>query len=103
MNVNLPGNLQMVLGLYAYLLPLLLYVVWSTLALWDLGQRESLSGGAVWLWAFAVFLLPFVGALAYLFIGGAAVAPRTRLVAVGGGAALYALVLVIGAGVGGIS
>jgi len=64
MNVTLPGYLQMLLALYGYLLPLLLYVVWSTLALWDLGRREGLSAGAVWLWALAVFLLPFAGALA---------------------------------------
>ena len=39
MNVTCPANLQMILGLYAFLLPLLLYVVWTTLALWDLGRR----------------------------------------------------------------
>ena len=103
MNVTLPGHLQMLLALYGYLLPLLLYVVWSTLSLWDLGRREGLSTGAVWLWALAIFLLPFVGALAYLLIGGAQLGARTRLVAVGGGAAIYALVLVVGASVGGIS
>ena len=103
MNVTLPTNLQMLLGLYGYLLPLLLYVVWSTLALWDLGQRPGLSGGAVWGWSFAIFLLPFIGALAYLLIGGAQVPARTRMVAVGGGAALYVLVLVVGAEMGGIA
>lgn len=103
MNITLPGHLQMLLALYGYLLPLLLYVVWSTLSLWDLGRREGLSTGAVWLWALAIFLLPFVGALAYLLIGGAQLGVRTRLVAVGGGAAIYALVLVVGASVGGIS
>lgn len=103
MNVTLPSNLQMILGLYGYLLPMLLYVVWSTLALWDLGRRENLSSGAVWGWALLVFLLPFVGALAYLLFGGAQLASRTRVVAIGGGAGLYALVLVIGAAIGGIS
>ena len=103
MNVTLPSNLQMILGLYGYLLPLLLYVVWSTLALWDLGRRESISGGAVWGWALLIFLLPFVGALAYLLLGGAQLASRTRVVAIGGGAALYALVLMIGSSIGGIS
>ncbi len=103
MNVTLPSYLQMILGLYGYLLPLLLYVVWSTLALWDLGRREGIAGGAVWGWAFLIFLVPFLGALAYLFFGGATLNSRTRLVAVGGGAAIYALVLLVGSSIGGIS
>ena len=103
MNVTMPGYLQMLLGLYGYLLPVLLYVVWSTLALWDLGRRENMSTVSVWLWTFAIFLLPFVGALAYLLIGGAQLGSRTRLVTVGGGAAIYALVLVVGSSLGGIS
>ena len=49
MTVTLPSTLQMLLGLYAYLLPMLLYVLWSTLALWDLGQRNALSTAAVWI------------------------------------------------------
>ena len=76
MSVTLPSNLQMFLGLYAYLLPLLLYVLWSTLALWDLGQRNELTTTAVWIWALLIFALPFVGALGYLFLGGARLAPR---------------------------
>ena len=62
-----------------------------------------LPPASVWLWAFAIFLLPFVGALAYLLMGGAQLGSRTRLVAVGGGAAIYALVLVVGSSLGGIS
>ena len=41
MNVTLPGRFQMILGLYAFLLPLLLYVLWTTLAFWDLGRRAE--------------------------------------------------------------
>ena len=103
MNVTLPGNWQMILGLYGYLLPMLLYVLWSTLALWDLGRRDSMSGAAVWGWSVLIFLLPFVGAVAYLLLGGARLGSRLRLVALGGGAAIYALVLVIGSSIGGIS
>lgn len=102
MSVTLPTNLQMVLGLYAYLLPMLLYVLWSTLALWDLARREDLTTAKVWIWAFLIFVLPFVAALAYLFLGGSRLAARVKLLALGGGAA-YLLVLALGAGVGGIS
>ena len=102
MSVTLPSSLQMLLGLYAYLLPLLLYVLWSTLALWDLGRREELTTAAVWIWALAIFALPFVGALGYLFVGGARFAPRVKLLALGGGAA-YLLILALGSSIGGIS
>lgn len=103
MNVVLPGTLQMILGLYGYLLPLLLYVAWSTLALWDLGRRESISTPAVWGWTFAIFLLPFVGALACLWMGKSTITPRNRWVTVGAGAAAYLVLLLLGASIGGIS
>ena len=103
MSVTLPGNLQMLLGLYAYLLPLLLYVLWSTLALLDLGRRGNLAGVAVWIWAAAIFALPFIAAAGYLMFGGSTLVPRIRLVALGGGAAAYLLVLVLGASLGGIA
>ena len=102
MSVSLPSSLQMILGLYAYLLPLLLYVMWSTLALWDLGRRDDLSAAAAWLWAIAIFALPFAAAVGYLLFGGAKLAPRVRLLALGGGAA-YLLILALGASIGGIS
>jgi hypothetical protein len=102
MSVTLPSHLQMFLGLYAYLLPLLLYVLWSTLALWDLGRRDELTARAVWIWALAIFALPFLAALGYLFFGGSRLAPRVRLLALGGGAA-YLLILALGASIGGIS
>jgi hypothetical protein len=102
MSVTMPSNLQMILGLYAYLLPMLLYVLWSTLALWDLGRRDALGTAAVWIWALLIFALPFVAALGYLFLGGSKLAPRVKLLAVGGGAA-YLLILALGASIGGIS
>jgi hypothetical protein len=102
MSVALPTSLQMLLGLYAYLLPLLLYALWTTLALWDLGRRDELTSAAVWLWALAIFALPFLGALGYLFLGGSRLAPRVRLLALGGSAA-YLVILALGASIGGIS
>jgi len=98
-----PSVLQMVLGLYGFLLPLLLYVVWSTLVLWDLGRRDDLRPAAVWGWALAVFVLPFVGPLAYLAVGGGGLSRPLKLVAVAGGAGAYVLVLAVGAAIGGIS
>lgn len=98
-----PSLLQMLLGLYGFLLPLLLYVLWSTLVLWDLGRRHDLRASAVWGWALAVFLLPFAGPLAYFALGGGGLARTVKLLAVGGGAAAYVLTLAVGAAIGGIS
>jgi len=102
MSVTLPSTLQMLLGLYAYLLPLLLYVLWTTLVLWDLGRREDLRDSAVWLWAVGVFALPFLGPLAYLLLAGPRLAARVRWIALGGGIA-YVVILGLGALLGGIA
>jgi len=102
MNVALPSGFQMILGLYAYLLPLLLYVLWTTLTLWDLGRRADTSAAATVAWVVLILALPFVGALAYLWFGGTKLTPRTRLIALGGGAA-YLAVLALGISLGGVS
>jgi hypothetical protein len=93
----------MLLGLYGYLLPLLLYVVWSALALWDIGKRRELGAGAVWAWTLAIFLLPIIGALGYLLAGRSQISHSLKLTTVVGGIAAYALVLLVGASIGGIS
>jgi hypothetical protein len=102
MNVTLPSNFQMILGLYAFLLPLLLYVLWTTLALWDLGRRAETTARATWVWVILILALPFVGALAYLLLSGTQLTSRIKLIALGGGAA-YLLVLALGISIGGVS
>jgi hypothetical protein len=47
--------------------------------------------------------VPGLGAAAYLFAGGSAVARPLKLATVVGGAAMYAIVLLIGRSIGGIS
>jgi hypothetical protein len=101
--VALPGTLQMLLGLYAYLIPLLLYGVWSTLALWDLGKSPARSAAAVWGWTAAIFLLPFLGPALYAALGGGGLSARMKWTAFGGGAALYVVVLLMGAAAGGVA
>jgi hypothetical protein len=101
--IGYPTMLQMLLGLYGYLLPLLLYILWSTLALWDIGRRADLRSRAVWLWALAIFLLPFIGPLAYLTFAAQQLPRRSRIVTICGGAGAYALVLLIAAAIGGAS
>jgi hypothetical protein len=98
-----PSTLQMLLGLYAYLLPLLLYVAWSALALWDIGRRKDLGTAAIWGWVLAIFVVPLLGAAAYLLAGANQISRPLKLATVVGGAAAYVVVLLAGASIGGIS
>jgi hypothetical protein len=101
--LTLPTTFQMILGLYAYLLPLLLCALWAALALWDLETRTELPLRAYILWAAVVLLVPFFGPLAYHSFAKTRLSARIRLTAVAGGLGLYALVLLLGNSVGGIT
>ncbi len=99
--IPLPSGWQVLLSLYGYFLPIMLYAAWSTLAFWDLGRRETLSRGAAIGWMAAILLVPFFGALAYHVAGGSTVSKPLRAAVVGGGLVLVVVVLVIGSIVGG--
>ena len=99
---SLPSLLQMLLGLYGYLLPLLLYVLWTTLALWDISRRKGLGTGGLWGWCTVIYLLPGVGALAYLVVGGGEIQSNVKVTAVLGGILVFVAVLVAGHFAGGI-
>ena len=99
----LPSTFQMLLGLYGYILPFMLYAVWSTLAIWDIGRRESMSRVAEMIWIAIVLLVPVLGALAYHLIGKSEIPVHLRTAVVGGGIGVYVLVLLVGVLVGGIS
>lgn len=83
-------------GLYGYYLPFVLLAAWVTLALWDIVRRDDLGDGGALGWMAAVLVVPFVGAVAYLFAGGSSIPLAQRLMIVVGG--LLAFVLVVGAG-----
>jgi plastocyanin len=89
-------------GLYAYLLPFVLYAAWVALALWDLARREDLSRGATIGWTAVVLVVPFLGVIAYHAFGKSQIPGWQRLTFVGGGFAAYLVILVVGALVGGI-
>jgi hypothetical protein len=99
----MPTALQMLLGLYGYVLPTLLYVLWSTLALWDIGRRTDLRPSRTWLWTLAIFLLPFLGPLLYFALGKSTISARLRALSCGGGAVVYVVILALGALSGGAS
>jgi hypothetical protein len=67
--IKSPGILFYVLSFYSYYLPIILYVLWTPLSIYDLGKREDLSkvNGAVW--TFFIILVPWLGSLLYFLVG----------------------------------
>ena len=93
--IPLPSTLSILMSLYGYFLPIMLYAAWSALAFSDLGRRQVSRGVAVG-WVAVILLVPFFGALAYHVVGGSTMPKMLRGVVVGGGLACIALALLIG-------
>lgn len=89
-------------GLYAYMLPFVLYAAWVAIALWDLARRQDLGRGAVLGWTAVILLVPFLGVVAYHVAGRSPIPAWQRATFVGGGFAAYLVILVVGALVGGV-
>lgn len=75
-------------GVYDYLLPIMLYCAWSTLAFLDLARAGDANRARTRYWSAVILLFPFAGAAGYLLFGGSAVPRFTRVAVVAGGAAV---------------
>lgn len=71
--------LELIPGFYMYLLPLSLYVVWLSLATWDLVRRSDIKSGARIGWLAIVYLIPVLGPLAYYLFGRSEIPRGARL------------------------
>ena len=91
----LTSGLNTLLGLYAYVLPLVLYASWVAISLWDLVRREGLTDGRRMGWMVVVLAVPFLGPAIYLLGGGSPIARSMRLFLVFGALAIYLLVAAI--------
>jgi plastocyanin len=90
------GPFGAVIGLYGYLFPLMLYTAWVVLALWDLARREELGNGRRAAWTAVVLVVPLVGPLGYLVVGGSRIPASMRWVLILGGLGVYLLLLAAG-------
>ncbi|MGH2806903.1 MAG: right-handed parallel beta-helix repeat-containing protein [Actinomycetota bacterium] len=97
-----PSAWQIFFGLYAYLLPFVLYAAWTSLAFWDLARRDDTRRGTRLLWVAMILLIPFLGVVAYHLFGRSQIPGWLRGAVVGGGIVAYVLILGAGALVGGI-
>jgi hypothetical protein len=91
----------LVLGLYGYVLPFVLYTSWIAIALWDLIRQESASIPHRARWMLVVLVVPFVGPLLYFAFGGSPIPRQLRLVLTVGGIVVYLAFVAIGVVVGG--
>ena len=57
--IPLPSALSIMMSLYGYFLPIMLYAVWSALAFSDLGRRQVARGVALG-WFAVILLVPWI-------------------------------------------
>lgn len=103
MGVTFASAIGGVLGLYAYVLPLVLYAAWVAIAVWEIvAGREDLSRAAGIWWILAILIIPFLGVIAYYVSGKSKIPASYRWVLLVGGMGAYLLFVAIGALVGGL-
>ncbi len=96
------GALQVMVGLYATVLPFAVLGAWIAVALWDLSRRvgaQEVGRSAAVGWSLVVLVVPVVGAAGYLLSGSSL--PRWLAATyVGGGLLAWLAVLGVTAGLG---
>jgi hypothetical protein len=92
---------SLLLGLYGYVLPFVLYAAWVAIAMWDLLRQESASIPHRARWMLIVMVVPFAGPLLYFAFGRSPIPRQLRLMLTAGGVLVYVVFLVLGALLGG--
>ncbi|MGH8928102.1 MAG: right-handed parallel beta-helix repeat-containing protein [Acidimicrobiia bacterium] len=83
-------------GLYAYLLPFVLFAAWVTIALWDLLRSER-GKGVVIGWMAVILLVPFLGVILYYILGKSRIPGWQRVTLLVGAFGAYLLIVAVGA------
>lgn len=86
----------LLVGLYGYILPFVLYATWVAVAMWDLIRQESAPLPHRTRWMLVVLVVPFLGPLLYLAFGRSPIPRQLRLVLTAGGIVVYLLFLGLG-------
>ncbi|MGD2043095.1 MAG: right-handed parallel beta-helix repeat-containing protein [Acidimicrobiia bacterium] len=103
MGVTFASTIGAFVGLYAYVLPLVLYAAWVVIAVWEIiTRRDDLSRGAGIGWILGILIVPFLGVIAYYVFGKSEIPVAYRWVLLAGGMGAYLLFLVLGLVVGGV-
>jgi plastocyanin len=90
----------LLLGLYAYALPIVLYCAWVSIALWDLARQDAVPNARRVVWMILVLAVPVLGPVAYFAFGRSPIQPSLRLTLVAGGVVVYLALAALGFAVG---
>src|SRR4029079_18012080 len=90
----------LLVGLYGYVLPFVLYATWVAVALWDLIRQESEPIPYRTRWMLVVLVVPFIGPLLYFACARSPIPRQLRLILTVGGVAVYALFVLLGVAFG---
>jgi plastocyanin len=88
------------IGLYVYALPLILYSAWVSIALWDLARQDAVPNGVRVGWMAGVIAVPLAGPIAYYAFGRSPIQRSLRVMLVAGGIGIYLVLAVIGVALG---
>ena len=91
-SLDSPTWWALLISTYGYVLPLILYASWVSVATWDLVRREEVSPGRRAGWMALVLLVPLLGPIAYFALGRSPIPGSLRLMLVVGGLGIYVLV-----------
>jgi hypothetical protein len=87
---------ELLIGLYGYILPFVLYATWVAVAMWDLIRQESAPMPHRARWMLVVLIVPFIGPLLYFASGQSPIPRQLRLVLTAGGIVAYLIFLGLG-------
>jgi hypothetical protein len=103
MGVTFASAFGAFIGLYAYVLPLVLYATWVVIAIWEIiGKRDDMSWGAEFAWIMLILVIPFLGVIAYYIFGKSQIPVSHRWVLLAGGIGAYLVFFALGLVVGGV-
>jgi hypothetical protein len=100
-SIAAPTWWSLLLATYAYLLPLILYVAWVSIALWDLIRQDTMANRRRITWMAIVLLVPLLGPVFYYVVGRSPIPRSLRAMLVAGGLGIYILIAVLAIVVGG--
>lgn len=90
-NLAAPTWWALLISVYGYVLPLVLYAAWISVAAWDLARREDLSQAQRVGWMAGVLLVPLAGPIAYFAAARSSISRSLRVMLVAGGLGIYVL------------
>jgi plastocyanin len=88
------------IGLYVYALPLILYSAWVSIALWDLARQDAVPNAVRMGWMAGVIAVPLAGPIAYYAFGRSPIQRSLRVMLVAGGIGIYVALAAVGVALG---